>query len=150
MNNMYVFILVVQLSFVACSDKGEMGSPCKWTHSQVVGHRAFSELNDNLPALYIGVKCIEEASEKEFALKHGNAQIALEQDYSSSGVIVLVADIKSIDQLLEEQIRDSIEYKKAVVRQLEETKLIVRGKREEIPKSKNYIVKHGYQERRIE
>lgn len=150
MNYMYVFILVVQLFFVACSDKGKLSSPCKWTHSQVVGHRAFSELNDKLPALYIGVKCTEEASEKEYSLIHGDAQIALEKDYSLSGVIVLVADIKSIDRLLEEQIRDSTEYKKALVRQLEETKLIVRGKREEIPKSKDYIVKHGYQERRIE
>ena len=147
---MYVFILVVQLSFVACSDNGKLSSPCEWAHSQIVGHRAFSELNDKLPALYIGVKCTEEASEKEYSLIHGDAQIALEKDYSSSRVIVLVADIRGIDRLLEKQIRDSTEYKKALVRQLEETKLIARGKREEIPKSKDYIVKYGYRERRIE
>jgi hypothetical protein len=149
MNYMYVLILVVQLSFIACSDRGRLSSSCEWTHSQIVGHRAFSELNDKLPTLYIGVKCSGEASEKEYSLKHGDAQIALEKDYSSSGVIVLMADIRSIDRLLENQIRDSTKYKKALGRQLEETKLIARGQREEIPKSKDYIVKHGYLERRI-
>lgn len=150
MNYMHVFILVVQLSFVACSDKGKLSSPCKWAHSQIVGHRAFSELNEKLPALFIGVKCAKESSEKAYYLMHGDTQITLEKDYSSPGVIVLVADIRSIDRLLEEQIRDSTEYKKALARQLDKTKLIVRGRREEIPKSKDYIVQHGYQEKRIE
>ncbi|MBL7790950.1 MAG: hypothetical protein JNK77_01405 [Saprospiraceae bacterium] len=121
-----------------------------WTHSQIVGYKAFSELNDKLPALYVGVKCSGEALEKEYSLIYRDIHIALEKDYSSSGVIVLVADIRSIDRLLEKQIRDSTEYKKVLDRRLEETKLIVRKEREEIPKSKSYIVKYGYEERRIE
>lgn len=149
MKNIFVVILVVQLTFVTCSDKGRLSSTCNWTHSQIVGHRAFSELNDKLPALYIGVKCNEEGSEKKYLLIHGDNQIALEKYYSSSGVIVFVTDIKSVDRFLEKQIRDSTEYKKTLARLLEETKLVVRDKIEEIPKSKDYIVTYGFKEKRI-
>jgi hypothetical protein len=131
-----------------CINNDDTKSICEWTHTQVVGHRAMTELNNKLPSIYLGIKCPRGIPSKDYFLTNQKTKIALDRDHSTENILVLKADIIKIDSLLGRQIRDSTAYRKTLEQEL--GKWILMEDEKEVPKSKAYVTKFGYIETRID